>query len=299
MSLKVYTGIKFKSKNLNEILGQLNSIKEQAIKNVIEYYINNQTPVGKFILSKNFDESYINKVTDCISEQKVNNDTMSIFVKTFKSSMAKDYVDWTDIYATFIVHIIPYKGKYYGYYTCGDIKENEKLLFQFVEDFHYQNQTDKPDDITTREWNKRAEVWNTVFYENENDYTGLQFRIIDHNTINPWDIEKIFKSFIEKHRIGYSMHFLYETYTKFENKFQAIDVFNEETNKLRKLKPSLDIRKYDVRSGENGNIVCEYIVVSSTDMIEKTVEEVVDILGVTTVKEEMYTNKKQIFYEIK
>ena len=40
MSLKVYTGIKFKSKNLNEILGQLNSIKEQAIKNVIEYYIN-------------------------------------------------------------------------------------------------------------------------------------------------------------------------------------------------------------------------------------------------------------------
>ena len=71
MSLKVYTGIKFKSKNLNEILSQLNSIKEQAIKNVIEYYINNQTPVENFILSKNFDESYINKVTDCISEQKV------------------------------------------------------------------------------------------------------------------------------------------------------------------------------------------------------------------------------------
>ena len=41
MSLKVYTGIKFKSKNLNEILGQLNSIKEQAVKNVIDYYINN------------------------------------------------------------------------------------------------------------------------------------------------------------------------------------------------------------------------------------------------------------------
>ena len=52
---------------------------------------------------------------------------------------------------------------------------------------------------------------------------------------------------------------------------------NEEANKLRKLKPSLDIRKYNVRSGENGNIVCEYIVVSSTDMIEKIVEEVVDI----------------------
>ena len=95
------------------------------------------------------------------------------------------------------------------------------------------------------------------------------------------------------------MHFLYETYTKFENKYQAIDVLNEETNKLRKLKPSLDIREYNVRSGENGNIVCEYIVISSTDMIEKTVEEVVDILGVTTAKEEMYTNKKQIFYEIK
>lgn len=68
MSLKVYTGIKFKSKNLNEILGQLNSIKEQAIKNVIEYYINNPVQIEEFIQSKNFDESYINKVTDCISE---------------------------------------------------------------------------------------------------------------------------------------------------------------------------------------------------------------------------------------
>ena len=164
MSLKVYNGIKFKSKNINEILSQLNSIKEQAVKNVIDYYINNQTQIEKFILSKNFDESYVNKVADCIAEQRVNNDTMNIFVKTFKSSMAKEYVNWSDIYANFIVYIIPYKGKYYGHYVCGDVKENEKLLFQFVDEFHYQNQTDKPDDITTREWNKRAEVWDDVFY---------------------------------------------------------------------------------------------------------------------------------------
>ena len=299
MSLKVYTGIKFKSKNINEILGQLNSIKEQAVKNVIDYYINNQIQIEKFILSKNFDESYVNKVADCIAEQKVNNDTMNIFVKTFKSSMAKEYVNWSDIYANFIVHIIPYKGKYYGHYVCGDVKENEKLLFQFVDEFHYQNQTDKPDDITTREWNKRAEVWDDVFYEREKEFTGLQFRLIDHNTINSWDIETIFKSFIEKHQIGYSIHFLYEIRTKFEDNFQAIEVFNEETEKLRKLKPSIDIRKYDVKPGENGNIVCEYIVSSSADMIEKNVEEIVDILGVTTTEEEMYTNKKQIFYEIK
>ena len=95
------------------------------------------------------------------------------------------------------------------------------------------------------------------------------------------------------------MYRFFARYTSIASSQKAIVVFNEETNKLKKLKPSLDIRKYDVRSGENGNIVCEYIVVSSTDMIEKTVEEVVDILGVTTVKEEMYTNKKQIFYEIK
>lgn len=299
MSLKVYNGIKFKSKNINEILGQLNSIKEQAVKNVIDYYINNQIQIEEFILSKNFDESYVNKVADCIAEQKANNDTMNIFVKTFKSSMAKEYVNWSDIYANFIVHIIPYKGKYYGHYVCGDVKENEKLLFQFVDEFHYQNQTDKPDDITTREWNKRAKVWDDVFYEREKEFTGLQFRLIDHNTINFWDIEKIFKSFIKKHRLGYSIHFLYETRTKFKGKFQAFEVLNEETEKLRKLKPSLDIRKYDANPDENGNIVCEYIVISSADMIEKNVEEIVDILGVTTTEEEMYTNKKQIFYEIK
>ena len=92
---------------------------------------------------------------------------------------------------------------------------------------------------------------------------------------------------------------MYETRTKFEGNFQAIDVLNEETEKLRKLKPSLDICKYNAKPDENGNIVCEYIVISSADMIEKNVEEIVDILGVTTTEEEMYTNKKQIFYEIK
>ena len=33
MSLKVYNGIKFKSKDITEVISQLHSIKEQAVKN--------------------------------------------------------------------------------------------------------------------------------------------------------------------------------------------------------------------------------------------------------------------------
>lgn len=298
MSLKVYNGIKFKSKNINEILSQLNNIKKQAVQNVIDYYTVNQEKILAFILSQN-NPDFLNNVAACIAEQKSDDKTMREFVNYFKSSMAKEYVDWKDIYANFIVYIIPYKGKYYGHYTSGDIKENEKLLFQFADEFHYQNQTDKPDDITTREWNKRRNVWHDVFYEKEDEYTGLQFRLIDHNTIFSWDIENLFKTFISKHRIGYAMHFLYEKHTKFESRFQSIDVFNEETEKLRKLKPQLDIRKYDVRESDDGNILCEYILVSSEEKMENNINEVEDILGVISTGAEMKNNKKQIFYEIK
>ena len=55
-----------------------------------------------------------------------------------------------------------------------DIVEDERL-----EDYHYQNQTDKPEDISTRVWNKRRKDWDEVLGR---DYIpanhGFSFRLL-------------------------------------------------------------------------------------------------------------------------
>lgn len=60
------------------------------------------------------------------------------------------------------VVIIPYKKSLYGLYYCDGIKENEDLFFSIADDYHYQNQTDKPDNISWKEWRKREEVWDDI-----------------------------------------------------------------------------------------------------------------------------------------
>lgn len=41
------------------------------------------------------------------------------------------------------------------------------------QDYHYQNQTDKPDDITDEEWQQRKSVWNQIFSGNNHSFNDV------------------------------------------------------------------------------------------------------------------------------
>ena len=71
------------------------------------------------------------------------------------------------------------------YFGNADIRrfiENHEMF----EDYHYQNQCDKPDDISDEEWNKRESDWNTAIGP---DYIpanhGLQVQLFNPETILP------------------------------------------------------------------------------------------------------------------
>lgn len=53
-------------------------------------------------------------------------------------------------------YIIPYGFWYY--------QEIAEPLPFFIEDYHYQNQTDKPKEITRREWTRRSKTWDEVLF---------------------------------------------------------------------------------------------------------------------------------------
>jgi hypothetical protein len=54
------------------------------------------------------------------------------------------------------VYLIPYAGD--GVYGVLDFLGE----LSYLEDFHYQNQTDRPDGVSSRDWKKRERVWDGV-----------------------------------------------------------------------------------------------------------------------------------------
>ena len=62
-----------------------------------------------------------------------------------------------------------------------------KILFEDTEniaDYHYQNQTDRPDDISDAEWRRRAKDWNKAIGP---DYIplnhGMEFTLLDYDNV--------------------------------------------------------------------------------------------------------------------
>lgn len=88
------------------------------------------------------------------------------------------YGDYRSVKASFAVYEYPTKQNVYSLIMgfgnlftrfLSDIYNNEdnpaytafREKWNFV-DYHYQNQTDRPDEISDREWNRRESVWNEV-----------------------------------------------------------------------------------------------------------------------------------------
>lgn len=72
-------------------------------------------------------------------------------------------------------------GMFFGDYSY------YKILFENTEDiadYHYQNQTDQPDDISDAEWNRREKDWEKAIGP---DYIplnhGMEFTLLDYNNI--------------------------------------------------------------------------------------------------------------------
>jgi hypothetical protein len=60
--------------------------------------------------------------------------------------------------------VMPYKGKQYIKIFCeGTYFSLCNLFEEFAKDFYYQNSTDKPKEISQKEWDHRSEVWDAIF----------------------------------------------------------------------------------------------------------------------------------------
>ena len=56
----------------------------------------------------------------------------------------------------------------------------------FLEDYHYQNSTDKPENVTEKAWNKRKKTWNAILVGTPIE-TGFTFELCPFIKPSPWD----------------------------------------------------------------------------------------------------------------
>lgn len=91
-----------------------------------------------------------------LAEKKDCRDFVNIYSKGFEFFLEKRFV-----------YIIPY-GDW-------DIK-----IPNWFKDFHYQNQTDRPEEISSREYKYREKVWKRIYIESLNDRSYVH-RVVDPN----------------------------------------------------------------------------------------------------------------------
>ena len=200
MSLKVYNGIKFKSRNLPEIVSQLYAIKEQAKKNSNDYLMND----GGRIVHLMVKNKIIDNFEDIFTKEFTSDDYWNVD-RLITASLDSRWRDRMEPNFNFNVCVIPWTdGNVYGIYYDDDIEENRALLNDIADEYHYQNQTDQPDDIDDEEWSERRDVWNEIFdkYCSPND-AGFIYEIVTSSDLHFDIIETALEQYKKQFILGY------------------------------------------------------------------------------------------------
>jgi len=183
MSTKLYNGIKFKSNNIKEVLDQLMSIKK--IANEIALDLLPDDRLALFIKTNDFAD----KDKWFISRE---------LVTALDSSFSNKWTFIPRLHFSVVIYPTT-EGDIYGYYFDTDKQEFNNLLKPFYTDFHYQNSSDKPSDLTDEEWEFRELKWDELLKDGDKFAdTGLVYNIVNGDTLDIWELESRIKVILEK-----------------------------------------------------------------------------------------------------
>lgn len=112
--------------------------------------------------------------------------------KGYRENLTK--LEWSTYSLDVTVCLYPHKGQYYLRTFCEGGSLFGKVL-DFVEtmpeleDFHYQNQSDRPDEVSARAWSHRKQVWDEISKVNHDIGLHVDLAICSWHIfrlIDPW-----------------------------------------------------------------------------------------------------------------
>lgn len=150
MSLKIYNAYYTENETIESIQNK-----------IYTFYLNNKANIEKNFYNKLLEEVIEN--FDCGSNTEVN--PFEIFCKKFKDDFTQSQLQHIRVNIDFSTTICfkNYKGK-----TYWKIFSEERSIIDMIEnhfglkDYHYQNSTDKPFDISEEDWKNRKTTWDNL-----------------------------------------------------------------------------------------------------------------------------------------
>lgn len=173
MSTKIYNGIKFKTNKFHEIYEKLNDFYETYDA----FYKERTDNYVAYLFFHKLDRILLDKKEDIIDKKQfltnIFNETMNEYNVEYEKFLKEDYRN-TLLDKSLVIRIYVYKKDIYGFVGG----ENDRIIDKFkefcdVEDFSYWNNTDKPDEITQEEWDKRENIWEKLYKVAKSDLENI------------------------------------------------------------------------------------------------------------------------------
>lgn len=185
MSTKIYNGFKLKITDIFELHEKMNELraefKPMVKSKMVDFFVD--------IVAHSIDHNTLHPSGNSFSPyqlafNKFNEQQEEVRTRRFNDS----FVDYS-----FALCIFPFEGNFYGmYYTNQqDFAEIWKDK-PYVEDFHYQNQSDQPEEISEEEWNERERIWNGILDINDiPSLNGFEYKIVLEETYDYPNVQEV------------------------------------------------------------------------------------------------------------
>ena len=171
MSTKIYNGIKFKTKDIYELYDLLNEFKIESSELLKKEFDKYMPTLLKHVMVEYYKK---HKKLDSIWDV-ADNFKKELEIGEFRIQHRN----------TIQIYPRPKTKELYGYFILDDKSESLLLEKDWVEDYHYQNSSDGPEDISYDDYSKRGDVWDELFAPSYRiTDSGFEYVIFDFSNIN-------------------------------------------------------------------------------------------------------------------
>ena len=156
--MTVYTGFVTDITDIDKLHHCINNfreeLKQRALNKLTEYYA--KACIYKFDKRTLYPETAVEGVSVL---QEVNTQFHELHQQVRQSGVKEPSIDYS-----FNMVFYPFEGKLYGsMYTVQSDFAELWLNKNFVKEYAYWNNTDQPENISDKAWQKRGRVWDTIF----------------------------------------------------------------------------------------------------------------------------------------
>ena len=186
MSTKIYNAVRISKKlDIKTIIDKMRQIAEEVVANDYNFLY----MIHAITSAMAHDEKDANKIAASVYEDVMKNDfnftTLTWMIDKVKKAELSLSINDLDCS---MIGVVGYDEDYwYIKFFCNSgiarkiYNEIEKI--EGVEDFHYQNQTDPPDDISYEDFEKRSKKWDELIPNDKFNSLPFEVNIFDYDKL--------------------------------------------------------------------------------------------------------------------